>query len=122
MSCPGTTVVTPSSLVIDRSAMGRVTRPASMVRSSAPATMVTLAAPVPVSTSLSSVSSPPWSCGLKPNPLGGVTRYGDLDTYHMAASAIDEAIRNCVAVGADPMRIAILLALGLRMGPVHGML
>ena len=34
--------------------------------------------------------------------------YGDFDTYHMAASAIDEAIRNCVAVGADPSRIAIL--------------
>jgi phosphoribosylformylglycinamidine (FGAM) synthase-like enzyme len=34
--------------------------------------------------------------------------YGDLDTYHMATSAIDEAIRNCVAVGADPSRIAIL--------------
>jgi phosphoribosylformylglycinamidine synthase len=34
--------------------------------------------------------------------------YGDFDTYHMAASAIDEAIRNCVAVGADPARIAIL--------------
>jgi phosphoribosylformylglycinamidine synthase len=34
--------------------------------------------------------------------------YGDYDTYHMAASAIDEAIRNCVAVGADPRRIAIL--------------
>ena len=41
------------------------------------------------------------SCGM--NPL-----YGDLDTYHMATSAIDEAIRNCVAVGADPSRIAIL--------------
>ena len=37
------------------------------------------------------------------NPL-----YGDLDTYHMATSAIDEAIRNCVSVGADPSRIAIL--------------
>jgi phosphoribosylformylglycinamidine synthase len=35
-------------------------------------------------------------------------RYGDFDTYHMAASAIDEAIRNCVAVGADPRRIALL--------------
>ncbi|QDS98356.1 phosphoribosylformylglycinamidine synthase subunit PurL [Adhaeretor mobilis] len=34
--------------------------------------------------------------------------YGDYDPYHMAASAIDEAIRNCVAVGADPTRIAIL--------------
>jgi phosphoribosylformylglycinamidine synthase len=35
-------------------------------------------------------------------------RYGDFDTYHMAASAIDEAVRNCVAVGADPQRIAVL--------------
>ncbi len=35
-------------------------------------------------------------------------RYGDFDTYWMAASAIDEAVRNCVAVGADPRRIAIL--------------
>ena len=41
------------------------------------------------------------SCGINPY-------YGDLDPYHMAASAIDEAIRNCVAVGADPSRIAIL--------------
>lgn len=35
-------------------------------------------------------------------------RYGQFDAYHMAASAIDEAVRNCVAVGADPSRIAIL--------------
>ncbi len=35
-------------------------------------------------------------------------RFGDFDTYWMAASAIDEAMRNCVAVGADPSRIAIL--------------
>ena len=41
------------------------------------------------------------ACGMNP-------RYGDFDTYHMAASAIDEALRNCVAVGADPRRIAIL--------------
>jgi phosphoribosylformylglycinamidine synthase len=41
------------------------------------------------------------SCGMNP-------RYGDFDTYHMAASAIDEAVRNAVAVGADPRRIAIL--------------
>ena len=41
------------------------------------------------------------SCGMNP-------RYGDFDTYWMAASAIDEAVRNCVAVGADPARIAIL--------------
>ncbi|MCC6494094.1 MAG: phosphoribosylformylglycinamidine synthase subunit PurL [Pirellulales bacterium] len=41
------------------------------------------------------------ACGMNP-------RYGDFDPYHMAASAIDEAVRNCVAVGADPGRIAIL--------------
>ena len=41
------------------------------------------------------------SCGMNP-------RYGDFDTYWMAAAAIDEAVRNCVAVGADPSRIAIL--------------
>ncbi|MBN1851267.1 MAG: hypothetical protein JW829_01030, partial [Pirellulales bacterium] len=41
------------------------------------------------------------ACGM--NPL-----YGDLDPGHMAASAIDEAVRNCVAVGADPSRIALL--------------
>ena len=34
--------------------------------------------------------------------------YGDLDPYRMATSAIDEAIRNCVATGADPKKIAIL--------------
>ena len=41
------------------------------------------------------------ACGMNPC-------YGDFDTYHMAASAIDEALRNCVAVGADPSQIAIL--------------
>ncbi len=41
------------------------------------------------------------ACGMNP-------RLGDYDPYWMAASAIDEALRNCVAVGADPARIAIL--------------
>ncbi|MDR0609133.1 MAG: phosphoribosylformylglycinamidine synthase [Planctomycetaceae bacterium] len=41
------------------------------------------------------------SCGM--NPL-----YGDLDPYRMAASGIDEAVRNAVAVGADPKTIALL--------------
>ncbi|HZZ28721.1 MAG TPA: phosphoribosylformylglycinamidine synthase subunit PurL [Pirellulales bacterium] len=41
------------------------------------------------------------SCGMNP-------RYADFDAYHTAASAIDEAVRNCIAVGADPQRIAIL--------------
>ena len=40
-------------------------------------------------------------CGINPH-------YGDLDPYAMAALAIDEAVRNVVAVGADPSRIALL--------------
>jgi phosphoribosylformylglycinamidine synthase len=40
-------------------------------------------------------------CGINP-------RYGDLDPSAMAAAAIDEAVRNVVAVGADPARIALL--------------
>jgi phosphoribosylformylglycinamidine synthase len=40
-------------------------------------------------------------CGINP-------RLGDLDPYWMAANAIDEAVRNVVAVGADPRRIALL--------------
>ncbi len=35
-------------------------------------------------------------------------RYGDLSPYDMAACAIDEALRNAVAVGGDPERTAIL--------------
>jgi phosphoribosylformylglycinamidine synthase subunit PurSL len=41
------------------------------------------------------------SCGTNP-------RYGLLDPWAMAAGAIDEAMRNAVAVGADPDRTAIL--------------
>jgi len=41
------------------------------------------------------------ACGLNPH-------YGDLDPYAMAVAAIDEALRNCIATGADPKRIAIL--------------
>jgi phosphoribosylformylglycinamidine synthase len=40
-------------------------------------------------------------CGINP-------RYGELDPYWMAAAAIDEAVRNVVAVGAEPSRIALL--------------
>ena len=40
-------------------------------------------------------------CGINP-PLG------DHDPYHMACSVIDEAIRNVVACGADPAKVAIL--------------
>jgi len=41
------------------------------------------------------------SCGLNP-------KYGDIDTYHSAASAIDEALRNVTAVGGSIERTAIL--------------
>lgn len=50
---------------------------------------------------LSSMRGLVVSCGINPH-------FGDQDPYWMAASAIDEAVRNCVAVGADPDRIAIL--------------
>jgi phosphoribosylformylglycinamidine synthase II len=40
-------------------------------------------------------------CGINPH-------YADIDPYWMAAAAIDEAVRNVVAVGADPKRTAIL--------------
>jgi len=35
-------------------------------------------------------------------------RYGDIDPYWMAASAVDEAMRNSVAVGGNPGRTALL--------------
>ncbi len=35
-------------------------------------------------------------------------RYSDIDTYHMAASAIDQAIRNVVAIGGNPDYVALL--------------
>jgi phosphoribosylformylglycinamidine synthase len=41
------------------------------------------------------------ACGANP-------AYGQLDPYRMAAAAIDEALRNAVAVGADPAFTAIL--------------
>ncbi len=34
--------------------------------------------------------------------------YGKLDPYQMAVNVLDEAMRNAVAVGADPQRMAIL--------------
>jgi phosphoribosylformylglycinamidine synthase II len=40
-------------------------------------------------------------CGINP-------AYGAIDPYAMAIAAIDEAVRNVVAVGADPERVAIL--------------
>ncbi len=39
---------------------------------------------------------------------GLAPRYSDVDTYHMAQCAVDEAVRNAVAVGADPDQMAAL--------------
>jgi phosphoribosylformylglycinamidine synthase len=41
------------------------------------------------------------SCGMNPH-------FGDIDIYRMAASGIDEAIRNAISVGADLRTIVIL--------------
>jgi phosphoribosylformylglycinamidine synthase II/phosphoribosylformylglycinamidine synthase I len=53
--------------------------------------------------------------GLRPAPTKAIAisngicpLYGEIDPYIMAWAAIDEAIRNLVAVGADPDQIAIL--------------
>jgi phosphoribosylformylglycinamidine synthase len=61
---------------------------------------------------------PSDACVLKPAGTKGARgivlsnginpQYGKLDPYRMALSAVDEAIRNAVAVGADPERIALL--------------
>ncbi|HHT9117998.1 MAG TPA: phosphoribosylformylglycinamidine synthase subunit PurL, partial [Candidatus Hypogeohydataceae bacterium YC38] len=41
------------------------------------------------------------SCGMNP-------KYGDIDPYHMAASAIDEALRQIIAVGGNLRQVALL--------------
>jgi phosphoribosylformylglycinamidine synthase len=61
---------------------------------------------------------PSDACVIKPigtNSTAGIVLsnginpwYGDLDAYHMAFAVIDEAVRNAVAVGANPAKIAIL--------------
>jgi phosphoribosylformylglycinamidine (FGAM) synthase-like enzyme/phosphoribosylformylglycinamidine (FGAM) synthase PurS component len=61
---------------------------------------------------------PSDACVLKPigtRGTGGIVlsnginpEYGKLDAYHMSWSVIDEAIRNAVAVGCNPERIALL--------------
>lgn len=54
--------------------------------------------------------------GMDPDPIrrgialsvGVCPAYGERDPYAMAWAAIDEAMRNCVAVGADPDSVALL--------------
>jgi phosphoribosylformylglycinamidine synthase subunit PurSL len=61
---------------------------------------------------------PSDACVLKPIGTRGMrglvlsnginAEFGKIDAYRMAHSVVDEAIRNAVAVGADPARIALL--------------
>jgi phosphoribosylformylglycinamidine synthase len=61
---------------------------------------------------------PSDACVLKPAGTTGLRglvvsnginpQFGRLDPYRMAVSVVDEAIRNAVAVGADPARLALL--------------
>jgi phosphoribosylformylglycinamidine synthase len=61
---------------------------------------------------------PSDGCVLKPPGTRGKTgialangihpSYGKLDAYNMAVSAVDEAVRNAVAVGGDPGHLALL--------------
>lgn len=63
-------------------------------------------------------SGPSDAAVIKPLETGGTkaiaisngfnARYGEADSYNAAASAVDEAVRNAVASGADPDRIAIV--------------
>jgi len=39
---------------------------------------------------------------------GLVPRYSDIDAYHMAAASVDEAVRNAVATGGEPGKLAAL--------------
>ncbi len=39
---------------------------------------------------------------------GIVPRYSDIDAWHMATAAVDEAVRNAVAVGGEPGKLAAL--------------
>ena len=59
--------------------------------------------------------TPAFSSSLGTKGLRGIVlsnginpSYGQRDPYRMAISAVDEGIRNAVAVGADPNRIALL--------------
>lgn len=71
-----------------------VVRPLVGERHDGPADGVVLAEPLEV---------PGLAIGIGVNPW-----YGDIDPERMAEAAVDEAIRNVVAVGADPDRVALL--------------
>jgi phosphoribosylformylglycinamidine synthase II len=75
---------------------GTVVKPLTGVRDDAPSDAVVLK---PLGTK--GTRGIVLSCGLNPE-------YGKHDAYRMALSVIDEAMRNAVAVGADPTRLALL--------------
>lgn len=61
---------------------------------------------VPQATQTRSLAHPPTRAVALSN--GICPSYGEIDPYAMAWAAVDEAIRNAIAVGADPDQIAIL--------------
>ncbi len=75
---------------------GTVVKPLTGVMNDGPSDAVVLK---PVGTNSSSAIV--LSAGINPE-------YGKYNVYNMTLSAIDEAVRNAVAVGADPERIALL--------------
>jgi len=83
---------------------GSVIKPLVGIRDDGPSDAAVVA-PLTTNRGLTPLGSPvvglAMGCGINP-------RYGDLDPYAMAAAAVDEAVRNVVAVGADPKRIALL--------------
>jgi len=74
---------------------GLVVKPLQGVRHDGPGDAV-VTTPIPGSRHAIAVSN-----GINP-------RYGDLDPYHMATSAVDEALRNLVAAGCPLDRVALL--------------
>lgn len=74
---------------------GSVIKPLVGVREDGPSDAAVIA---PV---LESTTGLAIGCGINPH-------FGDLDPYAMACACIDEAVRNVVAVGADPARVALL--------------
>ena len=62
---------------------------------------------IPLDTSRHPNGAPPALRGVALS-VGINPAYGLIDPYAMAWAAVDEAIRNCVAVGADPDRLALL--------------
>jgi phosphoribosylformylglycinamidine synthase len=81
---------------------GTVVKPLTGVAEHGPSDATVL---VPLDTSPS--DSTHWPKGVALS-VGIAPRYGEIDPYAMAWAAVDEAMRNVVAVGADPDQVALL--------------